>query len=187
MQEIVIGKIGRFEFLAAGNEFRRADRKHIHIGQLYRFHVFPVAGPVSDPELRLVGMEVHKPVFGIDGKLDIGMEFVESPEAGHEPARCDRRLDRDFECPGSPSRHDVSCRLREAVEQGSKLAAVARACLSKLHSAPRAVEQLHAEPLFEVPQMPADGGMRDEQLLRRQRKAFVSGGGLEGAKGIQGW
>ena len=48
------------------------------------------------------------------------------------------------------------------------------------------VEQRQAEPLLELPDLMADGGLGDVQLLRGLGKGAGAGGGLEAAQGVEG-
>jgi len=58
--------------------------------------------------------------------------------------------------------------------------------LGQRKTAIAAREQLHPQALLERLDLPADGGLRDEQFVRRLGKAQVAGGRLEPAEEIEG-
>ena len=56
----------------------------------------------------------------------------------------------------------------------------------QIDAAMTAGEQRFADRRFQFSHLPADGGLRDEQLVRGKRKALQPAGDLEAAQGCQG-
>ncbi len=115
------------------------------------------------------------------------MKFVEAAKAADQPARGEGRFNRNLELARIAYRRGLAGCLGHCVEQGCQLAAKPAPCLGQLHTAPGAQKKLGAEPLLEIADVPADGGMGNEKLARRLGETFMPGGSFEGFECIQRW
>ncbi len=69
----------------------------------------------------------------------------------------------------------------------SEFARVPRPGFAQHHPSSGAMEEFHAQPLFQLADVPAHRGMGDEKLNRCAGETLMPGGGFEGAQSVERW
>ncbi len=132
----------------------------------------------DDPELQLARGDVLDDRVRVGHRqrdLDAGVLGLELAEQQREDDRGRAGRGSEVERPRElafADRRDVLEQLILEREHPLRAAIEPPAGLGRLDAAPRAVEQLPAEPLLEGPDLEADGGLRDPEALRRLREAL---------------
>ena len=113
------------------------------------------------------------------------MQVQEAVQARRQPAQREGRDQADVERAGVGLAADPFQRVGHAVESVAQVGQKRLALAGDLEAAWAAHEQRDAQPLLQGFHLMADGGLRDVQLLGGMGEARVTGGGLEGAQGVQ--
>jgi hypothetical protein len=109
---------------------------------------------------------------------------LEGRQARHQPA--DREARPHLHAQRQPGAEHLVGAAREPLERGADEGQVGLRGLGELETPAAAAEELRVQVALEQPDLLADGGLRDPQLLRRAREALQARGGLEGTQRAQG-
>ncbi|MEX2650173.1 MAG: hypothetical protein WD673_14270 [Alphaproteobacteria bacterium] len=120
-----------------------------------------------------------------DLDIDVGFDAVKAGEALVEPARGKAGIDGQHKAAGLAGVGHASGACRDRVKgaryDGLQVGPRRRQC----DAIARAAEQAKPKVVLEAADLPADGGVGNQQFLGREREALMPRGGLEGAQGGQ--
>ncbi|MNM96030.1 hypothetical protein D3C81_1084940 [compost metagenome] len=177
--------LGAFDGADAGEEVRRAHREYVRVQQRsVAVGVLP-GHAVDDAEVGALAVHLGEGRVGFDGDLHARALLAQRLQARHQPALGEGRHHHDLQPARGTTRHQVVGRVGDLLQGCGYLRVVALPGGRQRHSARGALQQLHAEPVFQQLHMAADGRLGDMQHAGGCDVAAQARGGLEGAYGVQ--
>jgi hypothetical protein len=163
-----------------GRDGRADDRRDHFAEQAHRplGRVFRPAVAQRDIELRVVQFDQR--VARADADVDVRMLALERLQPRDQPQRRERRERRQADMAAAARQADLPHRRVEPVQQRRDAAQQRGAGTGELHVPGAAQEQRRADFVFQAADLPADGRLRDMQLLRGGTEAGTPRHRLEG-------
>ena len=129
--------------------------------------------------------EVPVMLSRMQAKMHSGQPLLQSGESRYEPANCHRDIDLDRQF----ARHSLpACALdpaREGIETLDEKGQENPATLARANPASVALEQPHAQMIFELTDLMTDRRLADTELFRRKTDARMPSRRLERPKRIE--
>ncbi|MNV69053.1 hypothetical protein D3C71_1619380 [compost metagenome] len=173
--------------LSAGNQGGGAHDRKPFRHQQRGLHAGPGAAAVADRGVHLAARHVRQPDIGLQLEVDIGVGCGERRKSRREPA-CGKRGQQSYldGMPCGGGRADLVRALAQQFEGRMYALVVGLAGGGERHGARAPLKERDAQFGLQALNVMADGALRDEQFLRRLRKAQPPGGRFEGAQGYKG-
>jgi hypothetical protein len=185
MQQVEFREVGWLEVGPILQKLGCADREDHRVSEFLGLDVLPLARAITKADVGLARPEVRKLAGGVDGEFDVGVQFIEAPEAWHQPTRCNGGLDGDLQLPDITHGGSLAGGICQLIKKRGEAKGKTTACFRQFHATSGAGEQRRSQPILQVPHMAADGCVRHEKLGSRVRKADEPGGSLKGLESIQ--
>ena len=162
-----------------------ADRGQVDRHQQFRLQPGPWRYAAANCDVGFSPTQIEQTKVG--QQTDVELHLLASPaaEPRNEPARCKDRCRRDGERLARLGVGQQFERTADATEQFVHHGCQDLAGRRQIDAARAPLEERDAEMCLELSYVMADGGLRDAELLRRDRQAEMTGGRLECLEGIQ--
>ena len=125
-------------------------------------------------------IKLRQPRGQVDG--DAGVRTEKLRQARRQPACAKSGQDGQIEAAALRVGAKTQGGVGDAHERAANLQRIGLPCGAEAHGLALAHKQLGTQPLFQRPDLPADGALRQVQLPRSSRKALVAGRCLKGAQ-----